>query len=300
MNIPVVLFVYNRVDHLKLCIESLQKNQEAYNTCLIIFSDGPKLNDSDSVLNVRNYLKKITGFRSIEIIESEVNQGLSQSIITGVTAVLNRYDSAIILEDDLIVSPYFLEYMMYYLNLYQYNSNVASIHGYLYPIAVSLQTPFFIRGADCWGWGTWKRAWPYFNPNGSDLLFLLTSKALTKDFNFNDNYPYSKMLQDQVLGKNDSWAIRWYASAYLNNMLTLYPNKSLIMNIGNDGTGSHCTENDNFNVTLCNQPVFLGNLPIVESIDGKKAFQNFYRNIYGGKIDRLRRKLSKYFLGRIN
>ncbi len=248
---PIALFVYNRLNHTQKTIEALQKNTLAEESELIIFSDGPKnsLKSKETVSALRKYLKTIKGFKSIKIIESEENHGLAKSIINGVTNILNEYQRIIVLEDDLVTSRYFLEYLNNGLNLYEDENDVISIHAYTYPIKSPLPETYFIKGADCWGWATWKRGWDLFEPDGRELLKELENKKLTKEFDFNGSYPYTKMLKTQIAGKNDSWAIRWYASAFLNNKLTLYPRESLVYNSGFDGSGTNCGSEDNFNRT---------------------------------------------------
>ncbi len=248
---PIALFVYNRLSHTQKTIEALQKNTLAQESELIIFSDGPKdsLKSKETVFDLRKYLKTVEGFKSIKIIENEKNYGLANSIINGVTNILNEYQRIIVLEDDLITSRYFLEYLNNGLNLYEEEKDVISIHAYTYPIRNPLPETYFIKGADCWGWATWKRGWDLFESDGKKLLKELENKKLTKEFDFNGSYPYTKMLKTQIAGKNDSWAIRWYASAFLNNKLTLYPRESLIYNSGLDGSGTHHITENSFNKT---------------------------------------------------
>src|SRR3990172_2421037 len=112
MNSPIVLFVYKRPLFTKLTIESLQNNAEAGQSDLIIYSDAARAGkDEDPINDVRNYIKDISGFKSIKVYESNQNIGLANSIIKGVTETIDVYGSAIVLEDDMIVSPCFLKYM---------------------------------------------------------------------------------------------------------------------------------------------------------------------------------------------
>ncbi len=246
MNAPIALFVYNRLTNTKKTVNALTKNLLAKESDLTVFSDGPKADkDIEKVNEIRNYLKTITGFKSITIIESAVNKGLAASIISGVTEIVNKYTRIIVLEDDLVTSPYFLTYMNDALEMYENEEKVASIHGFIYPVKKELPETFFIKGADCWGWATWKRAWDLFESDGSKLLNELKNRKLTKEFNFNNSYAYTDMLERQIKGKNNSWAIRWYASAFLNDCYTLYPGKSLIGNIGMT-EGTHCNNGENF------------------------------------------------------
>ena len=270
---PITLFVYKRPWHTQQTVEALQRNDLASDSDLIIYADAPKNEEAaQGVREVREYIHTIGGFRTVTIIERNINLGLAQSIISGVTEVLNRFGTIIVLEDDLVTSPYFLRYMNDALELYSDDETVASIHGYLYPIKKTLLEPFFIRGADCWGWGTWQRAWAHFEPDGKKLLEELHSRRLTEQFDFGGTYPYTEMLQDQIQGSNDSWAIRWCASAFINDMLTLYPPASLVRNIGLDDSGTHCDENDFHETELATAPVVVERIPVGAN---RRAVQEF-------------------------
>lgn len=286
---PITLFVYKRPWHTQQTIEALQRNDFASDSDLIIYSDAPKNQDAaQGVREVREYIHTVGGFRTVTIIERDVNFGLAQSIISGVTEVVNRFDSIIVIEDDLVTSPYFLRYMNEALQLYKDDEKVASIHGYLYPIKKKLSGPFFIRGADCWGWGTWQRAWAHFEPDSVKLLEVLHRRRLTVKFDFGGTYPYTEMLRDQVQGSIDSWAIRWFASAFINDMLTLYPPVSLVRNIGLDSSGTHCVEEDYHETVLASTPVEVKRLPITESRKNLRLFKKYFRELQPRRIDRIK------------
>ena len=276
---PIILFVYNRILHTKRTIDNLKKNYLSRKSDLIIFSDGSR-NDSDlkDINVVREYIRKIEGFKSIRIIERDSNWGLSKSIISDVTEVINRYGNAIVLEDDLITAPHFLEYMNQALNYYKDEEKVISIHGYIYPIISKLPETFFIKGADCWGWATWKRGWDIFNSDGKQLIQEIYDKKLQKEFNFNGCYDYTGMLKDQIKGRNNSWAIRWYASAFLKDKLTLYPGRTLVQNIGYDGSGMHCRKTNRFNNELYNYKISVKNIPVTENINVRREIEKYFQN----------------------
>jgi len=282
---PIALFVYNRPWHTKQTIEALQKNFLASDSNLIIFSDGAKdsTESKEGVLEVREYLKNIDGFKSIKIIERNRNYGLAESIISGVSEIVNQCGKIIVLEDDMISSQYFLQYMNEALDLYANEEEVISIHSYVYPTKKTLPETFFLKGADCWGWATWKRGWDLFELDGEKLLKELEEKKLTEEFDFSGSYPYTKMLKDQIFGRNDSWAIRWYASAFLKNKLTLYPGKSLINNIGLDGSGTHCNGDNTFENKLQEEkdPIKIGMISLVENSYARSVFADFFRSQKG-------------------
>jgi hypothetical protein len=139
------------------------------------------------------------------------------------------------------------------LEKYEHSELVASVCGYMYPIDHrGLPPTFFLRGTDCWGWATWKKAWDIFEPDGQLLLNELLEKKLAWPFDLDGSYPYTRMLKDQISGRNNSWAIRWHASAYLRGMTSCFPSRSLVQNIGLDGTGTHCEPTTKYSVDFTN------------------------------------------------
>lgn len=278
---PIILFVYNRRVHTQRTVEALLKNELASASELIIYSDGPK-NDkaSEKVSEVRAFINNIQGFKSLKIVEHATNLGLAKSVIKGVSEIIDTYGRAIVLEDDLVTSPNFLTYMNKGLELYSEDEAVISIHGYVYPITLhTSEKTFFLKGADCWGWATWKRGWDLFEEDGLKLLNEVNSRNLATAFNFNNSYPYTKMLSDQIKNKNDSWAIRWYASAFIHNKYTLYPVKSLIKNIGLDRSGTHSGKEVNYNEDRLSDVTFshLEKIIITENQEAKESFEQFFR-----------------------
>lgn len=273
---PVVLFAYARLEHLCRVVESLRANQEAGLTSLYVFCDGPR-HESNKVKTdaVREYVNSIDGFASVTRVYREQNLGLAQSIISGVSEILSEHNALIVMEDDLVVSPYFLKFMNDGLQLYREDERVASIHGYCFPVEQELPETFFLRGADCWGWATWARAWRHFEPDGQKLLNALRRERLTRAFDLDGAYPYIKMLANQVAGKNDSWAVRWHASCFIDNMLTLYPGRSLVNNIGSDDSGTHCSKTDVFDQVVAVAPINVLPVEIQENVTARDSFARF-------------------------
>lgn len=290
---PIALFVYNRLDHTKKTLDALRQNQGAQDSDLIIFSDGPKKEEDLPVIsNLRNYLQTVEGFKNIRIVEQEKNLGLADSIIKGVTEVISAYGKAIIMEDDLVTSKYFLKFMNEGLYFYETDDRVISIHGYCYPVKGQFPETFFLRGADCWGWATWKRGWDLFEKEGNKLLQKIKNQNLSFAFDRDGSYPFTKMLENQVNGKVGSWAIRWHASAFLENKLTLYPGQSLVKNIGHDNSGIHCSKEESFDVKLSDYPIPLSKISIEESDIGKALYIDFEKRL-------MRKNLAKTFLKKI-
>lgn len=275
---PVVVFAYKRPDHLRQTIESLRANAFARETDLIVYCDGAKNTaDAHAVAAVRAYVRSIDGFASVTVREREANLGLANSIIAGVTEVLSVHSRVIVLEDDLRLSAHFLQYMNDALTVYEDDPQVASIHGYTHPVIDALPDTFFMQGADCWGWATWRRGWEHFESDGALLLAELRRRNLTRAFDLNGAYPNTKMLQDQITGKNDSWAIRWHASCYLRGMLTLFPGRSLVENTGNDSSGTHCDTSDVYSLDVAREPVHVSRIPMVPSESAQRVFAGFLR-----------------------
>lgn len=276
MNAPIALFAHRRLGHLQATVEALQQNHGARESDLIVYSDGPRtLHEVRVVEEVRSFAASIGGFRSVTIRAHERNIGLSHSIVSGVTEVLSDSPSVIVIEDDLVTSRHFLSYMNEALEAFSEDSRVGSIHGYVYPVYVELPDAFFLRGADCWGWATWQRSWSLYRHDAAHLLDELQRRHLIKEFDLDGAYPYSNMLALAASGANESWAVRWHASCFLEDKLTLYPGQSLVQNIGNDGSGTNSGDSDRFAVSLSDKRVDLTGLVVEPSESARNAFKEF-------------------------
>ncbi|PHS70956.1 MAG: glycosyl transferase [Methylophaga sp.] len=280
---PIALFVYNRLDHTRQTINALLTNDGAAESHIYIFSDASQNNAENEIIQeVRSYIHSIDGFKDVTIIEREVNFGLARSVIEGVTKICEEHGRIIVLEDDLVVSPYFLKYMNNALNMYDTDSRVCSISGYMYPVNLSIsENTFFCKAPHSWGWATWEVEWDLFNDDGKALLNRIESGNLTQSFEKNGPYSYLKMLKQQVAGENNSWYIRWYASCFLHNKLTLMPSKSLVQNIGIDGTGVHCAKwkYNPFLVELAQQPVDVEFIPVIDRNDIYGVMTKYHRKV---------------------
>ena len=294
---PIVLFTYNRPVHTRQTVEALLKNEYASESDLIIYSDGPKNSAAEErVRQTRIYIKGITGFRSIKIIERTENMGLAANIIDGVTQVVNEYGRIIVLEDDLLTSPYFLKFMNEALTMYEHVEEVISVHGYVYPIKKQLPENFFLIHTDSLGWGTWKNQWIYFNPSGKELLNQLIQRKMLRNFNFDGSYDFAKMLRQQIKGKNNSWAIRWYASAFLARKLSLFPNKSLVFHNGGDNTGTNCVYEPWLDVELSQTPIKLvSQMRLEENIEIRHIYADFFFSSKASLSVRIKNKILRLF-----
>ena len=266
---PVIIFVYNRLWHTKKTIHALLENDLADQSEIVIYSDGPK-NEKDyhQVMEVRNYIKKVNGFRSLKIIEREKNWGLAGNIIDGVTKVINEYGKIIVLEDDIVTSPSYLLFMNQALDFYKNEDKVWHIAGWNNSIKTEgLHDAFFWRVMNCWGWATWSDKWSHFNKNSSQLIEKWSIKQ-KNDFDLNGSNIFWSQVIANANKKLNTWAIFWYATIFENNGLCLNSSKSYVYNIGLDGSGVH-RDNSNSNLTfkpnLCNNKTIIWPIKIEES-----------------------------------
>ena len=277
---PIVLFVYKRPEHTLRTLTSLASNVHAKNSVLYVFADGPRADAEEaelvSITQTMRVVKSAKWCRDVIIVQRGENLGLSKNIVDGVSRIVNMHGRAIVLEDDMVCSPFFLNYMNDALIKYQNDENVACISGYNYPVK-KMPDSFFLLGADCWGWATWERAWHLFEEDGTVLLHQLQKANLEIEFDFGGAYPYTQMLKNQIAGRNDSWAVRWYASCFLQNKYCLYPGKSFIENIGEDGSGIHCGAKKKTKRQLNNGFVLEKN-SVTENLVAKRKIAQYLRS----------------------
>lgn len=295
---PIIVFAYKRPGHLRRTLEALRANAEARDSAMVIACDGPRSPaDQEACAEVQALARATTGFASVEVRVAPRNRGLAAAVIAGVTQMLERDDRVIVVEDDLLVSSHFLRYLNDGLACYAGDERVASIHAYTYPTRRALPETFFLRGADCWGWATWRRAWQGFEPDGRALLEALAARGLTRAFDLDGTYPFSNMLAEQVAGHNDSWAVRWHASCFLADRLTLYPGRSLVHNIGTDASGTHGSDTAAFAQVLAAEPVRVERIPLAPSESAREAFKDFFRRSRPSLAERLQRRLARLRTG---
>lgn len=297
---PILLFTYNRPTHTRRLMESLQANAEAAESPLVVYSDAAReVDDEASVAEVRRYLHALDGFASVTLIERPENWGLARNVIDGVTTQVNRYGRVIVLEDDLVVAPYFLRFMNEALEMYADEPRVGHIQACDFTQDPSLPPTFLIKWTGSWGWGTWDRAWRHFNPDGTALLRRLKEEKLTRTFDFGGTYRFTRMLRRQVQGKNNSWAIRWNASLFLDDILSLNVGRSLVQNTGFDGSGTHCGGGELYDSRLWTRPLPLVRIePIEESREARRCFARYYHrtNCFWAKaLRRIKRTLKGDF-----
>lgn len=245
---PVALFVYRRPEHTRHTIEALARNALAAQTELFVFSDAARGEaDREGVALVRDCIREIDGFRRVHVKTQPTNQGLANSIIAGATAVCAEAGRVIVVEDDLVASPHFLTYMNAALSQYARIPNVFSISGYNLPPARMPIPPDY--AADCyfnyrpmsWGWATWQDRWEQADWQVAGYAAFSRDPDAQRRFN-RGGADLTRMLQDQMEGRIDSWYIRWCFTHFLHDAFSLYPVASHIDNIGHDGSGTHSTD----------------------------------------------------------
>jgi len=278
---PIVLFVYNRPWHLKQTLSSLKQNELAQNSTLYIFSDGYKSeSDRKFVVEVREIIKAVDGFKTVNIILSDKNLGLANSVISGVSEVIKKFERVIVVEDDMILSKSFLEYMNKLLFFYQHNMKVFSISGYNFPISIPNSYKngiYFSPRASSWGWATWQNRWDKVDWNVADFNNFINDRDAVRTFNLGGD-DLTLMLKKQVKNKVDSWAVRWCYTHYKYKAYCAYPTISFVKNIGTDKSGTHLKKTAKYNVEL-NENSTPKNLPKNIFIDEQilKSFQSFFK-----------------------
>ncbi|MDO1513694.1 glycosyltransferase [Maribacter confluentis] len=248
----ICLFVFNRLAETKKTVEALQSNFLAEEYHLNIFSDGPRsLQDQKKIQEVRDYVNLIEGFKSIKVLESDENKGLAKSIIDGVSQVLKLSDCVIVLEDDLVTSPNFLDFMEQALSYYEDDKNVISISGFTFnmPSLPGEKDYYFGYRASSWGWAVWKDRWNSIDWEISDYKAFIKNKEEKKRFKKGGS-DLVRMLRNQMNGKIDSWAIRFCYNQFKSDLKTVFPTISKVSNIGFGEDATHTTGATRFRTKL--------------------------------------------------
>ena len=267
LSSPIAFFSYNRPDHTRRSLEALRANYLASQSRLFIFSDGAK-NDSarEGVEQVREYISTVDGFASVDVVERPHNYGCAKNIIDGITQVVNEFGRVIVVEDDILTSPYFLSYMNDALELYKDDDNVAVISGYLHPMYYGHTKPdgFFSYDLGTWGWGTWQRSWKDYEYDAAKILKQIQDAGLEDKYNYGlKSKPCSGWLI-LAAGKSSIWDYQLQAVMFLLGRMTLRPGRTFTNNIGLDGTGLHCGTCDYnaFNLHLAEEYHPLKKIPV--------------------------------------
>lgn len=296
---PVVIFSYNRPEHLRRTIDALAKNDLAGQSVLYIYCDGAKPDASEEqkerISRNREVARGAKGFKELHVVEREKNVGLKNNIVGAVTEIVDRYGRIITLEDDVVPSVGFLIYMNEALELYRDEEKVMHISAYMYPHKTHLPDTFFFSvpypGG---GWATWKRAWRYYNDDTVQLYEYWKDKWEMFDVLGGDYL--SKQLKKNLEGTMNTWFVKWHAVLLQRGALTLYPAQSLTNNIGFDEDATHCFVTNKFDVVPVDY-VKVERGPLVVNKKGRRVIYDFYQGHWYNK--RRRTALMKRIVNRI-
>jgi len=300
---PVAIFVYNRSRHVKQLFDSLLACGRLDECDVHIYCDGIKKPEhASNVIAAREVVREYASRFDAIVIERTENIGLAHSIVAGVTDLCSKYGRVIVLEDDLILHPAFLNFMIQALDRYENEEHVVQVAGFTFPIQTPPQPDaFFLPLTTSWGWATWARAWKSYSWDAVDGVEQLSTDAeLRKRFDLDGTYPYSNMLRNAMSGKIDSWAIRWYWQTFIRNNLTVYPRQSLVWQNGFDELATHTqkmtgefqTEFDRFLQTKLNSSMAFPN-EVKESDDLFREVKKFLRPKKGLSMTGMYIKLKK-------
>jgi hypothetical protein len=282
---PIILFVYNRPEHTLQTLDALSNNELSQDSHLFIYCDGAKQDSNQKNLNaiaeVRQVILEKQWCGKVTVKESQTNLGLAKSIVSGVTELLEKFGKIIVLEDDIVTSRGFLKYMNEALNLYENQEKVMHLGSYIPKTTGYKDLPetFFSRFMSCWGWATWKRSWQKANWDTDYLYQQISDPKIRYEFNLEGALDFHRHLEMNISGEINTWAIKWFATIFINNGLCLYPGKSLSTNIGFDGSGENCDDQQLESAFDYDQIVAVAHIPIKESRIGKNYLKRFY--LYG-------------------
>lgn len=296
MPAPIVLFVFARPDHTRRTLDALAKNDMAEQSDVVVYSDAAR-NEHEKVRvdSVRKLTRATMGFRSITLVERETNYGLARNIIEGVSEVCSKSSKAIVLEDDIVTSPFFLSYMNKSLDRYSHERQVWHINGYNYPIdPSSLNETFFSGNMNCWGWATWNDRWAHFTKNAGKLLKEWNRGEINR-FNLDGIHDFWRQVELNGKGIINTWAIFWYATIFENHGLCLNPAKSMTVNIGIDGTGVHCGTGSRFDSDLASSWGANWPLEICEDQLAVSRIKKYFLTIRPPSYVRIVRKVRRIF-----
>lgn len=281
---PIVFFGFNRPDHTLRTLTALSNARLAADSILYIFLDGPKEGASPEMQNRINEVRSVAASKkwcgTVEISVSSSNKGLFRSIVSGVTDIIARHGKVIVLEDDVLVSPGFLEYMNDALDFYANEPRVMHISGYSRPdlSGAGIEDPtYFFFHTTCWGWATWKRAWDNFNPDPMAVMKKLRGNPKISLLNMDGTFEFYWGLKAISQRKFQSWNTIWHSVVFLNNGLSLHPKYSLVDNIGHDGSGTNCEAGELFRNEKLADKVPVTTIPLKLHEGARRKYNSLFR-----------------------
>ena len=299
MLAPIIIFAYNRPNHLQRTLDALAKNGLAKDSELFIYCDGVKSNATEEqrqrIVENRNVAHAAMGFKEVHVVEREQNIGLKDNIVSAVTEIVNRYGRVITLEDDVVTSVGFLQYMNEALELYADEERVMHVSAYMYPHKSHLPNTFFYPvpypGG---GWATWQWAWKHYNDNANELFDYWRDKW--EEFDVYGGDYLSRQLIRNAEGTMRTWFVKWYAVMRKMDALTLYPGQSLTNNIGFDSLATNCYTTTKFDVVPVDC-VKVERIPLSVSKKASRIIYDFYQGHWYNR--RRRRALFQKVFGKL-
>lgn len=292
---PVILFVYARPDHTQRTLDALSANTLSRHTDLIVYADGARSpEDIPAVRDVRSVVGSNNSFKSLTIVERQQNIGLAKNIIGGVTTVCEQFGKAIVLEDDIVTSPTFLNFMNAALDYYEEIFDVWHISGWNYPIRLETEFDTYLwRGMECWGWATWSDRWKHFEKDTEKLMSTFSRKDIRR-LNLDGTRDVWAQVKANARKEIDTWAVYWYATMVKHGALSATATNTFVQNIGIDGTGVNCGNRDVYSAPLNLSSSFRFANYIAENTKAVEEVKRFHRSIRSSRFRRVARKLNRF------
>lgn len=309
---PVIICNYNRPDHSRQVWDALSKNELAKETELYLFCDGPKDTASEEmkqrILALHNQAKQYVKdakeaglFKAVHVVCSEKNKGLRTSIISGATEVINKHGRVIVLEDDLVTSPYFLKYMNAALDKYESYRGVFSISAQscVDPKEFPQDYPYDVYAYQThlpWGWATWADRWnnvdwdidKHIASSLRDELFLRNA------FMRGGEDLYYRSLMERLNGL-DVWSICFSLNHFKHHAVSILPVVPYVHNIGFDGSGVNC---DAHVSSILSHSFYIDAKPQPRLLEYVYEDSRIVNRLYSGSVMR-RRPFFKRIINRI-
>lgn len=237
---PIIIFCYNRSTHLCRLIESIKKNKNYKMHTYYFFVDGPK--EEQDLAKIENVLTVIDSFLYVKknIVVREKNLGLSKNIICGLNYIFKKNLTAIILEDDLEINKCTINFLNSALKE-KYKDKVMSVSAFSFVNNLNKlkNIPLFLTYRHCsWAWATWSHVWNNISWNLNDFDKYFSSFNSINQFERGGKDLYY-LLKAQKYSLINSWAVRFNFHCHKNKGLSLNPRYSMVLNRGNDGSGTH-------------------------------------------------------------
>lgn len=278
---PIALFTYARPHHTLRTLEALSKNRYAKQSQLYVFCDGPKTNSPEElalIQEVEDVVMSQKWCKEISVIQREKNIGLSLNITSGITEILQSYKKIIVLEDDIVTSQGFLQYMNDALDKYEHCDKVMHISGYMFPVKFANhqpQTHFYTAGS-CWGWGTYSDRWALYENDPLVIRDFVLKHSAKEKFNMGGYANFYRQLSENINGQRHNWDIKWYGTMFMNQGLGLHPKVSLTQNIGNDSSGTNSPNTNYFRIPNLSQNCEVQDIPIAENPETLGLMRDYY------------------------